>query len=501
MEQNYNTATSKPQQQAYQPLIFSEEIEKHVLMAILCNNNCYYAASNLLSFDIFHNGKNARLFRVIQKGIANGKVVDTMYCAMYIAEHPDKNGYDMNDILSEFSGYVSDAMFSQDIENLGMLAKRRKIWLLGAKLTRIGKDMSYTVDNAIGDINKLLNDDDTTEDGIISMKQANMELKKRVEENAKGICPTALHTGFRELDGNGGFQFTDFNVIAADSSMGKTSLVMNIAESVASKGMPVMIYSMEMMSWQLAARINSHTAQTPASIIMFHKLAQSQAHGLENAMSVTDSLPIYFDDKSTTSAEAIMASIRLNARRLGVKFFIIDYLQILSAVGNIKNTETFLGEVSRKLKNIAKELNVNITVLSQLARNQQDPRPTLARVRASGQIVEAADIVLLIWRPEAYGRTSYKDSRAPVHNTAEIIIAKGRNIGMSSFVVHFDPRTTYFYDPTEEERSAWNIMSFTSKKSQSQDMDEANKDTSDPLAPPPPIEVGGKEPQQQEIPF
>lgn len=525
MEQQQNNNNSqgasqqsqpKPQQKRYQtqqqeqeflPLVFNEEIEKRVLTAILCNNNCYYAAANLLKYDTFRNGKNARLYKIIQEGIANSKVVDTMYCAMYVMEHPDKNGYSMNDIMAEFSGYVSDSTFSQDIETLRQLAKRRKIWKLSAKLNNICKDMSYTVDMAYKDINAVLDDDDTSTDGVISMKQANAELKKRITANANGTSDTALYTGFAALDENGGFQLIDFNVIAADSSMGKTSLAMNIAENVASKGKPVMIYSMEMQSWQLSARINAHTADTPASIIQYQKLAESQAHGVENAMSTTDDLPIYFDDKSTSSAEAIMASIRLNARKLGIKLFIIDYLQILSAVGSVKNQESFLGEVSRKLKNLAKELNVNITVLSQLARNPQDPRPTLARVRASGQIVEAADTVLLIWRPSAYGKTAYKDSKAPVFNTAEIIIAKGRNTGTGSFVVHFNPKTTYFYDATPEERQEWSMNSFTSKKnnggqtSKKEDMDASNFDNSDPFAPPPPSTPNKKEVKQSELPF
>lgn len=489
MEQKQDNKTVDKQQE-YMPLVFNEEIEKRVLTAILCNNNCYYTAANLLKYETFRNGKNARLYKIIQNGISEGKAVDTMYCAMYVMEHPDNNGYNMNDIMADFSGYVSEATFSQDIESLRMLAKRRKIWMLSSKLSNISKDMSYSVSQALKDITSVMDDDDSSSDGVISMKQANAELKERIKANANGTSDTALHTGFDTIDENGGFQLIDFNVIAADSSMGKTSLAMNIAENVAVNGKPVMIYSMEMQSWQLAARINAHTAGTPASIIQYQKLAESQAHGVENAMSVTDNLPIYFDDKSTSSAEAIMVSIRLNARKLGIKLFIIDYLQILSAVGSVKNQETFLGEVSRKLKNLAKELNVNITVLSQLARNPQEPRPTLARVRASGQIVEAADMVLLIWRPEAYGKTSYKDSNAPVKDTAEIIIAKGRNIGTGSFIVHFNPKTTYFYDPTPEEKQQWSKTSFTSK---------TGKENDDPLVPPPPLDDNN--PKQGCLPF
>lgn len=493
---NDNKAKATPQtkqEQEYLPLVFNEELEKRVITEILCNNSCYYSAANMISYDMFRNGKNARLYKIIRDGIANGKAVDVTYCAMYVSEHPDKNGYGFQDIIDLFSGYISDIMFGQDVENLRLLTKRRKIWILSGKLSNICKDMSYTVDMALSDIAKVTDEDDSSNNGVVSMRQANAELKKRIDANANGTSDTAIHTGFSAIDENGGFQLIDFNVIAADSSMGKTSFAMNIAENAASSGKPIMIYSMEMQSWQLSARINAHTAQTPTNIIQYQKLAESQAHGVENAMSITDNLPIYFDDRSTSSSDAIMASIRLNARRLGIKLFIIDYLQILSAIGTVKNQESFLGEVSRKLKNLAKELNVNITVLSQLARNPQDPKPTLSRVRASGQIVEAADMVLLIWRPEAYGKTSYKDSKAPVRDTAEIIIAKGRNIGTGSFIVHFNPKTTYFYDPTPEEKERWSTTSFTSEK---KNMDGANYDNTDPLMPPPPQGY-----TEQDIPF
>ena len=178
-------------------------------------------------------------------------------------------------------------------------------------------------------------------------------------------------------------------------------------------------------------------------------------YDVQKAVNETNDLPIYFDDSSTTSAEAIFTSMRASSKKYGIKLFIIDYLQILSSIKSVSDQQSFLGEVSRKLKNLAKELNVNVTVLSQLARNNQDPMPTLDRLRASGQIAEASDTVLLIWRPSLYGKTSYKGSNAPVDGTAEIIIAKGRNVGTWSFIVGFDPSTTNFYDISTEQRLAW----------------------------------------------
>ena len=126
---------------------------------------------------------------------------------------------------------------------------------------------------------------------------------------------------------------------------------------------------------------------------------------------------------------------------------VVDYLQILSVNMKGSNTEQQMGEAARRLKNLAKELDIWIVALSQLNRDNINPVPTLARLRASGQIAEAADVVMLIYRPELYGKY-YPDpfQNADTQGTAMIDIAKGRNIGLMKFLVRFDARTTHFME-------------------------------------------------------
>lgn len=229
-----------------------------------------------------------------------------------------------------------------------------------------------------------------------------------------------------------------------------TSLLICMMVNAAKKGVPCMIYSMEMMSSQLAARIVSPIARISSGVIQYRKLSNGQMNDLSDAISQTDALPIYFDDESTISIDSIISSIRLWVRRLKIKLIGIDYLQILSSVGNISNQEQFLGGVCRRLKNLAKELQVCIIALSQLSRNTSDPKPTLGRLRASGQITEAADVVALIWRPSEYGKGYDDFPSVPSANTAELIIGKGRNIGKFNFIVGFDRERTYFYNYERE---------------------------------------------------
>ena len=111
------------------------------------------------------------------------------------------------------------------------------------------------------------------------------------------------------------------------------------------------------------------------------------------------------------------------------------------------NTEQQMGEAARRLKNLAKELDIWIIALSQLNRDQMNPAPSLARLRASGQIAEAADVVMLIYRPELYGKYYPEPfQNYPVGGTAMIDIAKGRNIGLARFIVKFEAKTTHFME-------------------------------------------------------
>lgn len=436
-------------------LIFSGNLEVGVLTCILNNNNNFFSVGKMLSENLFYDTKNKNLFKMIQKGISDGKTVDLMYVVTETAKSTAKNIYTISDLMSMFTGYISDALFGQYVEELVELSRRRSLWILGQKLIRLGVDMTYSYDDAMKEIESVMEKDGDNDTGVISLKDANTKMMQRVRDNITGVSDSFIPTGFSYIDSRGGFQASDFNVIAADTSSGKTSLATNIAVNAAKAGKPVMCYSMEMKAEQVAARINATISKVSSSLIQYKKLYESQFNDVQKAVNETNDLPIYFDDRSTTSAEAIFTSIRANSKKYGIKMFIIDYLQILSSIKSVNDQQNFLGEVSRKLKNLAKKLNVNITVLSQLSRNNQDPMPTLDRLRASGQIAEASDTVLLIWRPSLYGKTSYKGSNAPVDGTAEIIIAKGRNVGTGSFIVGFDPSTTNFYDISTEQRLAW----------------------------------------------
>ena len=150
-----------------------------------------------------------------------------------------------------------------------------------------------------------------------------------------------------------------------------------------------------------------------------------------------------------TPLERIIVSIRRLVLKHHVEVAFIDYLQVLQTneSGGKQTEEQFFGTVARKLKNLAKELNICIMLLSQLSRDKSTTEPTLSRLRGSGQIAEAADMVLLIYRPEMYGKGySGVFHKVRPEGTALIRLAKGRNVGTGEFICGYDAPTTHFFE-------------------------------------------------------
>jgi replicative DNA helicase len=267
-----------------------------------------------------------------------------------------------------------------------------------------------------------------------------------ISKNFKGTgALTGDPTGFRPLDKrSGGLQTSDLIIVAAETSQGKTSFAIKLAMNC---GCPIAFYSMEMKKEQIAARMISISSGVPANEILYSKLDGGQIQQIDRGVAKVENLPVYFDDRSTSNIETILSSIRMMKIKYGIKGVVVDYLQILNVNMKGSNKEQQMGDVARRLKNIAKELDIWVIALSQLNRDAQNPVPSLARLRDSGQIAEAADMVILIYRPEVYGKRYPEEfSDKATIGTAMIDVAKGRNVGLMKFIVGFRKENTSFYD-------------------------------------------------------
>lgn len=262
-----------------------------------------------------------------------------------------------------------------------------------------------------------------------------------------GDAITGLATGLSDLDEmTSGLQPSDLVIVAGRPSMGKTTLVMNMAEHAAIKsGKPVLVFSMEMPADSLAMRMMSSLGRIDQHKIRTGKLDDDDWPRVTSAVHMLSEAPLFIDDTPALSPGEMRARARRLAKEHGsLGLIVVDYLQLMKVPGfNADNRTAEISEISRSLKSLAKELQVPVIALSQLNRSLEqraDKRPVMSDLRESGAIEQDADLICFIYRDEVY----YEDS--PDKGTAEIIVAKQRNGPIGKVRVAFIGKYTRFED-------------------------------------------------------
>ncbi len=411
--------------------LHSDELEREVLSNLMSYEGLFGQNQEVLSEDLFYTPKHRALYKAIKDVADGGDFPDVLNVGMRLMQHPDSLAPEAWEVAEIASLSVTSVNFDRNVEMLIDMAKRRRYWLLGNKLISAGTDFTVDIGEVDKDIDKIREQNLLVSSDVYDMASINKALTERVKSNFNGENKTMLKTGFTSLDERGGFQLSDLNLIGGATSMGKSTFATNIAVNVAKSGVPSMIYTLEMTKEQLAARINAPFSGVPSYVSLYKKLRTDQLRFLEGAKSVTDNLPLYIVD-SLTTYELIKANIRSNAIKRKVKLFVIDFLQTLGYLRSKNESEaSFYERVCRELKNLAKELEVCVVLVVQFSRPQEknsDPRPDKSMIRGSGGIEQAADTILLLYRPKYYGRQHKYRKDIPDHIT-EVIIDKGRNIG------------------------------------------------------------------------
>lgn len=262
-----------------------------------------------------------------------------------------------------------------------------------------------------------------------------------------GDSITGLATGLSDLDEmTSGLQRSDLVIVAGRPSMGKTTLVMNIAEHAAIKGsQPVLVFSMEMPADSLAMRMMSSLGRIDQHRIRTGKLDDDDWPRVTSAVHMLSEAPLFVDDTPALSPAELRARARRVMKEHGqLGLIIVDYLQLMKVPGfKADNRTAEISEISRSLKSLAKELHVPLIALSQLNRSleqRQDKRPVMSDLRESGAIEQDADLICFIYRDEVYNEDS------PDKGCAEIIIAKQRNGPIGKVRVAFLGKYTRFED-------------------------------------------------------
>ncbi len=271
--------------------------------------------------------------------------------------------------------------------------------------------------------------DDRLKAGFVAMRDLVKDSFPKIEKlfEQKRLI-TGVPTGFVDIDEmTRGLQAGDLIIVAARPSMGKTSLVLNIAQYVASLGDQVVgFFSLEMSKEALFLRLLTSEAQIDGHRLMSGAIGGNDYHRISHALEKLNSMKLFIDDTANVGVLEMRAKSRRLQSEHGLNLLVVDYIQLMSGRGRFENRTLELASISRSMKGLAKELNIPIVVLSQLSRapeSRSDHRPQLSDLRESGALEQDADVVVLIYRDDVYNR----DPNSPEAGTAELILAKQRN--------------------------------------------------------------------------
>lgn len=277
----------------------------------------------------------------------------------------------------------------------------------------------------------------------VSFKDAAAEataLIQKLYENKNEI--TGVPSGFLDLDRmTAGFQNGDLIIIAARPSAGKSALSMNIAQYCGAKGIPTLVYSLEMSRAQLVMRVISSVAHVDSAKLRNGKMEERDVAKVATAAATVSGYPIYINETAGQNVLDLRANARRMKREYDIQLIIIDYLQLMRGAEHLDNRNLEVGDITRRLKLLARELNVPIILLSQLNRqveNRGEKRPMMSDLRDSGSIEADSDLICFIYREYLYVQTPENE------NKAEIIIAKQRNGPIGTVHLRWNPSLTRF---------------------------------------------------------
>ncbi|MEI6732990.1 MAG: replicative DNA helicase [Comamonadaceae bacterium] len=414
----------------------SVEAESSVLGGLLLDNGAWDRVSDLLQENDFYRFEHRMVFAAIGALINLSRPADVITVFEQLLGHGKAEEIGGLAYLNALAQYVPSA---GNIRRYAEIVRERAILrkLVSASdeistnaFNPKGRPVASILDEAEQKIFNIGEEGARTKQGFQGMDTLVVALLDRVQEMADNPNDvTGVPTGFYDLDRlTAGFQAGDLIVLAARPSMGKTALAINIAEHVAlNEGLPVAVFSMEMGAAQLAVRIVGSIGRIDQSHLRTGKLTDEEWPRLTEAIEKLRTISLHIDETAGLTSSELRANARRLSRKCGkLGLIVVDYLQLMSGSSSDgENRATELGEISRGLKMLAKELQCPVMALSQLNRSVEsrpDKRPMMSDLRESGAIEQDADIIMFIYRDEYYTKDACKEP-----GVAEVIIAKQRN--------------------------------------------------------------------------
>ncbi len=432
----------------------SVEAEQAVLGGLLLENTVFERISDILSDDDFYRRDHRLIWRQISRLIDRAHPADvvTVFEALQADGHADELpggiGY-LNQLAMETPSAANARRYAEIVRDRAILRKliQTSEEIAHSAFQPLGRETSQLLDEAESKMLAINEQRNRRREGFRSLDNVLAEVVERIDElysrdNASEV--TGVATGFVDLDRmTSGLQPGDLVIVAGRPSMGKTAFSLNIAEFVAMElQFPVAVFSMEMGAAQLVQRSLCSIGRIDQQRLRTGRLTDEDWGRLTTAIKKMQDAQMFIDETPGLNSMELRSRARRQARESGqLGLIVIDYLQLMSAIGAGENRATEISEISRSLKALAKELKCPVIALSQLNRSlEQRPnkRPVMSDLRESGAIEQDADVILFIYRDEVYNPDS------PDKGTAEIIIGKQRNGPIGTVRLTFIGQNTRF---------------------------------------------------------
>lgn len=420
------------------------DAERSVLGALLIDKEAIVKVAEFLSPKHFYDNNHGLIYQAVLNLFEKGQPIDMVTATTELNRMKALSKVGGAGYLADLATAVPTAAH---IESYGMMIKdnwtRRELISASADISELGFDEGSEVPGLLDKAEQRLFG--IAQEGIrtdfVPIKKMLEDSFDRIEElhkkAGKGI--RGVITGFSELDNRlSGLQESNLIIVAARPSVGKSTLVTNMAQAAASRAkVPIGFFSLEMSREQLVDRMLSSQADVDSWKITTGNLDDQDFEKLGQAMGELAEAPIYIDDTPGISVTEIRAKSRRLKMDKGVGLIIVDYLQLVHGRG-LENRVQEVSEISQALKNIARELKVPVVACSQLSRaveTRGNPRPQLSDLRESGSIEQDSDVVIFLYRPDEEDRSS-----------VNLLIAKHRNGPTGEMSLYFRGDRIRFFE-------------------------------------------------------
>jgi replicative DNA helicase len=418
----------------------SIDAEESVIGAALFDPDAIVKLVEILRPEHFYAEVNQKIFTVMYGLFDKGHPVDLITVTEGLKTNGDLEAVGGAMYLSDLTSSIStSAHLMQHAKLIREKYFLRSLIAVATQIVEEAYDPSGDATTVLDEAEKLIfqvsgQKVETTASSMKELIKDSIETIDKLFQRKELV--TGIPTGYTKIDElTSGFHKSDLIIVAARPSMGKSAFCLSLCENVAVEHkIPVAFFSLEMSKEQLTQRLLCARARVNAQNVRTGFLSSKDWPKLTSAAGKLSESPIYIDDSAGLTAFEIRAKARRLKSKYDIQLIVVDYLQLMSSGGRVESRQQEISEISRRLKALAREINVPVIAISQLSRAveaRQDKRPMLSDLRESGSIEQDADLVMLLMREEYYNPT--EENRG----LAEVIIAKQRNGPVGSVPLTF----------------------------------------------------------------